>query len=69
MSNYASDYDKLMNRIDVLEERNKELDKDIDLLYTTYGPDEEINKLKAQRLKVVDELFILKQQAEQKYEA
>jgi uncharacterized protein YdcH (DUF465 family) len=64
MSNYHSDYEKTMNRIDVLESRNKELDKDINQLYSNYAPNEEINTLKSQRLQVEYELSNLKQWAE-----
>jgi uncharacterized protein YdcH (DUF465 family) len=58
-----------MNRIDVLEGRNKELDKDINQLYSNYAPDDEINTLKSQRLQVQYELSNLKQWAEENYEA
>ena len=69
MSNYSNNYEKIMNRIDVLEGRNKELDKDINQLYSNYAPDEEINALKSQRLQVEYELSNLKQWAEENYEA
>ena len=58
-----------MNRIDVLEGRNKELDKDINQRYSNYAPDDEINTLKSQRLQVQYELSNLKQWAEENYEA
>jgi len=64
MSNYSNNYEKIMNRIDVLEGRNKELDKDINQLYSNYAPDDEINTLKSQRLQVQYELSNLKQWAE-----
>jgi|AntRauTorcE11897_2_1112592.scaffolds.fasta_scaffold02567_12 uncharacterized protein YdcH (DUF465 family) len=69
MSNYSSDYEKTMNRIEVLEMRDKELDKTINQLYSNYAPDEEINALKSQRLQVEYELSNLKQWAEENYEA
>jgi uncharacterized protein YdcH (DUF465 family) len=69
MSNYSNNYEKIMNRIDVLEGRNKELDKDINQLYSNYAPDDEINTLKSQRLQVQYELSNLKQWAEENYEA
>jgi uncharacterized protein YdcH (DUF465 family) len=69
MSNYSSDYEKTMNRIEVLEMRDKELDKTINQLYSNYAPDEEINALKSQRLQVEYKLSNLKQWAEENYEA
>jgi len=69
MSNYSSDYEKTMNRIEVLEVRDKELDKTINQLYSNYAPDEEINALKSQRLQVEYKLSNLKQWAEENYEA
>jgi len=69
MSNYSNNYEKIMNRIDVLESRNKELDKDINQLYSNYATDDEINTLKSQRLQVQYELSNLKQWAEENYEA
>jgi len=56
MSNFTEMHNKLAHYLQELYQKHKELDNDIDLLYTKYTPDQEINKLKTKKLWLKDEI-------------
>lgn len=51
---------KKINHLDVLEERHRELDKEITRKYNSFVGDEEITALKLKKLKIKQEIQHLK---------
>ncbi len=56
MSNFETDYDKLVAHLQELYKKHRELDDEIDLLYSKYVSDSIVNRLKTKKLWLKDEI-------------
>ena len=56
MSNFEEDHDKLVAHLQELYKKHRELDDEIDLLYSKYAPDSKVNMLKTKKLWLKDEI-------------
>ncbi len=56
MSNFETDYDKLVAHLQGLYKKHRELDDEIELLYSKYASDSTVNMLKTKKLWVKDEI-------------
>ncbi len=56
MSNFETDYDKLVAHLQELYKKHRELDDEIELLYSKYASDSTVNMLKTKKLWVKDEI-------------
>jgi hypothetical protein len=48
--------EKLKNHVDVLKKKHYNIQLEINRLIHTHGPDDEINRLKKEKLRIKDEL-------------
>jgi len=62
MSNYENEEDKLRNRIEELEKRHRELDKDIEKRYHNVSVSDDVRKMKTMKLYLKDEIHRLNSQ-------
>jgi hypothetical protein len=62
MSNFEEDDDKLNSRLEDLRRRHKELDELIETKYFNYNINEEVRKLKTQKLWLKDEIHRIEAQ-------
>jgi len=62
MSNYENEEDKLRNRIEELEKRHRELDKDIEKRYHNVTISDDVRKMKTMKLYLKDEIHRLNSQ-------
>jgi hypothetical protein len=56
MSNFEEDHDKLVAHLQELYKKHRELDDEIDLLYSKYAPDAKVTRLKTKKLWLKDEI-------------
>jgi hypothetical protein len=58
MSNYTDEHDKLAVHLQELYRRHRELDDEIQTLYTKFARDSEVNVLKTKKLWIKDEIHL-----------
>jgi hypothetical protein len=62
MSNFDNEYDKILNRLEELERRHKELDIEIETRYNNITVSDEVRKKKTMKLWLKDEMYRINQQ-------
>jgi len=62
MSNYENEEDKLRNRLEELEKRHRELDKEIERHYHNITISDDVRKMKTMKLYLKDEIHRLNSQ-------
>lgn len=62
MSNFNNDYDKILNHLEDLERRHKELDTEIETRYNNVTISDEVRKMKTMKLWLKDEIYRINQQ-------
>jgi len=62
MSNYENEEDKLRNRLEELEKRHRELDKEIERRYHNVTISDDVRKMKTMKLYLKDEIHRLNSQ-------
>lgn len=62
MSNFDSQYDKILNHLEDLERRHKELDNEIETRYNNVTVSDEVRKKKTMKLWLKDEIYRINQQ-------
>jgi len=62
MSNYENEQDKLRNRLEELEKRHRELDKEIERRYHNVTISDDVRKMKTMKLYLKDEIHRLNSQ-------
>jgi len=62
MSNYENEEDKLRNRLEELEKRHRELDKEIERRYHNITISDDVRKMKTMKLYLKDEIHRLNSQ-------
>jgi len=62
MSNYENEQDKLRNRLEELEKRHRELDKEIERRYHNITISDDVRKMKTMKLYLKDEIHRLNSQ-------
>jgi hypothetical protein len=62
MSNFDNEYDKILNHLEVLERRHKELDIEIETRYNNITVSDEVRKKKTMKLWLKDEIYRINQQ-------
>lgn len=58
MSNYTDEHDKLVVHLQELYRKHRDLDDEIQRLYTNFARDSEVNMLKTKKLWVKDEIHL-----------
>lgn len=56
MSNFDEEHDKLVAHLQELYKKHRELDDEINLLYSKYAPDTKVTRLKTKKLWLKDEI-------------
>jgi hypothetical protein len=62
MSNFDNEYDKILNHLEELERRHKELDIEIETRYNNITVSDEVRKKKTMKLWLKDEIYRINQQ-------
>ena len=62
MSNFDNEYDKILNHLEELERRHKELDIEIETRYNNITVSDEVRKKKTMKLWLKDEMYRINQQ-------
>lgn len=62
MSNFDNEYDKILNHLEELERRHKELDIEIETRYNNVTVSDEVRKKKTMKLWLKDEIYRINQQ-------
>jgi hypothetical protein len=62
MSNFDNEYDKILNHLEELERRHKELDIEIETRYNNITVSDEVRKKKTIKLWLKDEIYRINQQ-------
>ena len=62
MSNFDNEYDKILNHLEELERRHKELDIEIETRYNNITVSDEVRKKKTMKLWLKDVMYRINQQ-------